>query len=62
MRQVLARTVRGIRWYLREATGEARWDDYVEHCRRHGHPPMSRRDFERQRADAKESNPQPRCC
>jgi len=62
MRDVLTRVSRGVRWYLREATGEARWDEYVDHCRRHGHEPMSRREFERRRSDLKEASPQSRCC
>ena len=39
----------GVRWYLREVTGESAYDRYVEHIRR-DHPDaivMSRRDFER---------------
>jgi len=53
---------RGIRWYLKQATGEAKWDEYLDRCRRENAPPMSRRDFERHRAEHKESNPQSRCC
>lgn len=53
---------RGIRWYIKQLTGEAKWDEYLDHCRAEGHEPMSRRDFERRRADEKESSPQPRCC
>jgi uncharacterized short protein YbdD (DUF466 family) len=49
-------------WYLREFTGEARWDDYLAHCAEHGHPPMSRREFERLRSDEAEKNPISRCC
>jgi uncharacterized short protein YbdD (DUF466 family) len=56
------RAWRGVRWYLREFTGEARWDDYVRHCAEHGHTPMSRREFERLRSDAAEQNPISRCC
>jgi uncharacterized short protein YbdD (DUF466 family) len=62
MRDVLTRAGRGLRWYLKEATGEARWDEYVDRCRRHGHEPMSRREFERRRSDLRESSPQSRCC
>lgn len=47
---------------LREATGEAKWDDYVAGCRRAGVVPLSRREFERQRAEAREHAPQSRCC
>ncbi|MFD2093048.1 YbdD/YjiX family protein [Blastococcus deserti] len=60
--RAVARGLRHVRWYLRELTGEARWDDYLRHCAEHGHTPMSRRDFERARADAVERNPISRCC
>jgi uncharacterized short protein YbdD (DUF466 family) len=62
VRTATVRAWRNVRWYLREFTGEARWDDYVRHCAEHGHPPRSRREFERRRADAAEKNPVTRCC
>ena len=62
MTSVLARVQRGLVWYLRQATGEARWEEYVARCGREGTTPMSRREFERHRADLKEHNPQSRCC
>ena len=54
----------GVRWYLREVSGETKYDRYVEHRRRNhpGEPVMSRRDFERRRQDLRESRPQNRCC
>ena len=54
----------GVRWYLREVSGESAYDRYVEHRRREhpGEPVMSRRDFERRRQDAREARPQARCC
>ena len=58
----LARAWRGLRWYVREITGEARWDEYVERCARDGVAPMSRRDWERHRADAREHDARSRCC
>jgi uncharacterized short protein YbdD (DUF466 family) len=58
----LSRAWEGVRWYLKEFTGEARWDDYLAHCAEHGHAPMSRYEFERQRTDAAERNPVSRCC
>ena len=58
----VVRAWQGVRWYLREFTGEARWDDYLAHCADHGHQPVSRREFERRRADALERNPVSRCC
>ena len=62
MKESLARVGRGVRWYLRQASGEAKWDEYVEHCRRHQHDPMTRRQFERLRADEKEGSVTSRCC
>ena len=59
---VLVRTGRGLRWYLRQATGEAKWDEYLADCRSSGATPMTRREFERHRADHRERNPQSRCC
>jgi len=52
----------GVRWYLRELTGEAKWDDYVAACARAGTTPMNRRDFERARVDHAERHPGARCC
>ena len=46
------RVGRGILWYLRQVTGEAKWDEYVERCRHEDAEPMSRRDFERHRCGA----------
>jgi hypothetical protein len=52
----------GVRWYLRQATGEAKWDEYLKRARGEGIEPMSRRDFERHRSEHQEKNPQGRCC
>ena len=62
MRSAVTKVGRGIRWYLREATGEAKWYGYVDDCRRQGLVPMSRREFERHLADHREHNAQTRCC
>jgi hypothetical protein len=62
VRTATVRAWRGLCWYLKEFTGEARWDDYLAHCTEHGHTPMSRYEFERQRTDAAERNPISRCC
>ena len=54
----------GVRWYLREVSGETAYERYVEHVRRE-HPDaivMSRRDFERLRQDDRNDNPRARCC
>jgi uncharacterized short protein YbdD (DUF466 family) len=54
----------GVRWYLREVSGETGYDRYVEHARaaHPGEPVMSRREFERRRQDARETRTQARCC
>ncbi|WP_083934016.1 YbdD/YjiX family protein [Kribbella catacumbae] len=58
------RAWRGIRWYLREATGESAYDRYVaKGCTEHpGSVPMDRRTFERHRQDLENQRPQQRCC
>jgi len=56
------RVGRGIRWYLKQVSGEAKWDEYLERCGSEDVEPMSRRDFERHRTEHKEKNPQARCC
>lgn len=62
MSATLLRTGRAVLWYIRQVTGEAKWDEYLDHCRAHGIDPMTRREFERHRSDHRESNPQSRCC
>lgn len=58
----LRRVVGGLRWYLREIGGDARYEAHVRHCQDHGHPVPSRRDFERGRTDARAAVPGARCC
>lgn len=58
----VARAWGAVRWYLREWSGEARWDDYLRQCKEHGHPPMNRREFERQRSQIAERRALQRCC
>ena len=53
---------RSVRWYVRQLTGEAKWDEYLARCRAHDEEPMSRREFERHRAEHQESLPLARCC
>jgi uncharacterized short protein YbdD (DUF466 family) len=53
-----------VRWYLRELTGEAAYDRYLDR-HRHAHPgvlALPRRDFERVRTDRGDDNPGARCC
>ena len=62
MRAAVLRAGRGLRWFDRQSSGEAKWDEYVASCGARGTAPMSRREFERHRDDHRESNPQSRCC
>ncbi|MFC7304924.1 YbdD/YjiX family protein [Streptomyces monticola] len=54
------------RYWWRELTGEAVYDRYVAHARAcaPGTEVMSRREFERERMDAREADPREgfRCC
>lgn len=54
--------LRGMHRFLKEATGEAKWDDYLAECLTAGREPMSRRQFELQRAHQRECSSQVRCC
>ena len=51
MKTAALKAGRGIRWYLKQATGEDKWDEYLDRCRSENVEPMSRRDFERHRAE-----------
>lgn len=60
----LRRLLKGLRWYLREISGEARYDHYLRHHRRlhPGAPALTRREFERAMTDRAERSPATRCC
>ena len=62
MKAAVLRAGRGLRWYLRQVTGEAKWDEYVKRCARDATPPMSRRAFERHRSEHREAGTSSRCC
>jgi putative selenoprotein len=63
VRPAVVRAWASVRWYLREWSGEARWDDYLRQCAEHGHTPISRREFERRRAASLEQRTGVgRCC
>ncbi len=53
---------RTLHWYVRQFTGEAKWDEYVAECAAYSEPPMSRRQFERRRDQEREHLPGGRCC
>jgi uncharacterized short protein YbdD (DUF466 family) len=58
----LAEKLRGVRRLVREATGEAKWDDYLATCWNEDTVPVSRREFERRRTDHHEGHGPERCC
>jgi uncharacterized short protein YbdD (DUF466 family) len=53
-----------IRWYVRELTGDADYDRYLNRHQAHhpGEPALPRRDYERLRARRREEVPGSRCC
>lgn len=53
-----------VRWYLRELTGEAAYDRYLDRHRlaHPDEPALPRRDFERLRTDRGDRHPGARCC
>ncbi|MGH3689554.1 MAG: YbdD/YjiX family protein [Microbacterium sp.] len=60
----VARTGRGIRWYMTTLMGDTAYATYVAHHRRQ-HPdeePLTERQFWRQRMDDQDRNPGARCC
>ena len=59
---VVRRGVEGLRWYLKQVSGEARWETYLERCTKEGVEPMTRREYERHRSEVREHNPASRCC
>jgi uncharacterized short protein YbdD (DUF466 family) len=58
--------LRKVRWYLRGVMGADAYEKYLEfHESAPGsadHPPMTEREFWRDRDDRQDSNPQSRCC
>ena len=55
---------RGLRWYLREVSGESAYDHYVEQARREhpDGPVLDRNAFERARQNRRDLHPPQRCC
>ena len=63
--EVVRRGCRGVVWYVRDLMGDNAYRVYLEHHHtQHGpeHPPMSEREFWRQRMDEQDRNPGARCC
>lgn len=61
---VVATGFRGLARYLGGVLGSDAYAKYLEHHRATGHrlPPLSEREFWRDRTDRQDSNPQGRCC
>ena len=60
----LRRCARGVHWYLREVSGEADYDRYLEHHRRR-HParnPLTPAEFQRYRWQHRAEHPSSGCC
>lgn len=56
---------RSVAWYVRDLMGDNAYQAYLEHHRtQHGpeHPPLTEREFWRQRMDEQDRNPGARCC
>ncbi|MGN0065499.1 MAG: YbdD/YjiX family protein [Nocardioides sp.] len=62
LRGAAGEAVRGVRWYLRQVTGEAKWDEYLAACAADGTTPMTRRAFERHRDEHREACARTSCC
>jgi uncharacterized short protein YbdD (DUF466 family) len=62
---LVRRGCRGVAWYVRDLMGDNAYRVYLEHHRtQHGpeHPPLTEREFWRQRMDEQDRNPGARCC
>jgi uncharacterized short protein YbdD (DUF466 family) len=61
---LVVRAGRGIRWYLTTLMGDRAYDTYVAHHRAHHptDPPLTERQFWRQKMDDQDRNPGARCC
>ncbi len=58
----LRRAAAGVRWYLRQISGEARWEEYLARCAADASTPMTRREYERHRSALREHHAASRCC
>lgn len=61
---VLSTGFRGFARYLSGVLGADAYVKYLEHHRASGHsgPPLTEREFWRDRTDRQDANPQGRCC
>lgn len=62
--RAVVRVVRAVHWYVTSLMGDNAYATYLAHQRR-THPdipPLTERDFWRQRMDDQDRNPGARCC
>ncbi len=62
---LLIRGCRGIAWYVHNLMGDNAYRVYLDHhLANHGaeHPPLTEREFWRERMDDQDRNPGARCC
>ena len=60
----MARAAGAVRWYMTSLMGDSAYATYVAHQRRHhpDAPPVTERQFWRDRMDDQDRNPGARCC
>ncbi|MEI2827320.1 MAG: YbdD/YjiX family protein [Dermatophilaceae bacterium] len=60
----ITRAAKVVRWYARGVVGADAYERYLEHHARSGCevPPMTEREFWRDKTDRQERNPTSRCC
>lgn len=58
------RAAKGVVWYMREISGEARYDHYLEHfaAEHPGETPLSEKEYLRQREEYDKQHPNTSCC
>lgn len=62
---LLRRAGGAVAWYVRDLMGDTAYQRYRDHhLAHHGaeHPPLTEREFWRQRMDEQDRNPGARCC
>ncbi len=64
LRTAAGRVGRSVRWYVRGVVQEDAYERYLEHLGRvhPGAEPQSRKQFWKDRIDARDANPTSRCC
>ncbi len=60
----LARGARGVAWFVKGVMGEDAYEKYLAHhtATHPGVPPMTAKEFWRDRTDRQDANPGARCC